>query len=108
MIVQHVWNHRRCGSLWAPRFFGLTQSDKNLFLEQIFTLMYYVGFTYTEAYSLPVWQRIWFIERTNEEFKKAADAQSDASRAAHSNTADQRAMRGMHRDQVPANLRRFT
>ena len=70
--------------------------------------MYYVGFTYTESYNLPVWQRIWFIERTNEEFKKAQDANSDASRAAHANSADQRAMRGMARDQVPSRLRRFT
>ena len=70
--------------------------------------MYYVGFTYTEAYGLPVWQRIWFIERTNEEFKRANEAQSDASRAAHANTPDARQMRGMARDRVPANLRRFT
>jgi hypothetical protein len=92
----------------ALAFFGLTLNDKNLFLEQIFTLMYYVGFNYTEAYNLPVWQRIWFIERTNEEFKKAQEAQSDSSRAAHANTPDHRAMQGRARQQVPANLRRFT
>ena len=74
----------------------------------MFTLMYYIGFTYTEAYNLPVWQRIWFINRTNEEFKKANEAQSDASRAAHANTPDQRALRGMARQQAPARLRRFT
>ena len=91
-----------------PRFFGLTPSDKEVFLEQIFTLMYYVGFSYKEAYGLPVWQRIWFIERTNTEFKRANDANSDASKAAHTNTPDQRAMQGRAREQVPANLRRFT
>ena len=70
--------------------------------------MYYIGFSYTGAYNLPVWQRHWFIERTNEEFKRAKDANSDASRAAHANSPDQRSMRGMARDQAPANLRRFT
>ncbi len=70
--------------------------------------MYYVGFSYGEAYNLPVWQRIWFIERTNEEFRKANEAQSDASRAAHANTPDHRTLRGNARQQVPANLRRFT
>ena len=70
--------------------------------------MYYVGFSYREAYSLPIWQRIWFIERTNEEFKKAADNEQNASRAAHHNTPDHRAMAGRARSQVPSNLRRFT
>jgi hypothetical protein len=92
----------------VPRFFGLTPTDKEVFLEQIFILMYYMGFTYTEAYIAPVWQRRWFIERLNKELKRAADAQSDASRAAHANSAEQRGLRGMSREQVPAKLRRFT
>jgi len=108
MIVLSAWNHRRYGSLWGPAFFGLTQSDKEIFLDQIFTLMYYVGFGYKEAYNLPVWQRHWFIKRTNEEFKRANESNSDASRAAHANTGEQRSLRGMSRQQPPANLRRFT
>ena len=91
-----------------PRFFGLTPSDKPLFLEQIFLLMYYMGFTYTEGYNIPVWQRIWFIERLNKEIKRANDAQSGGSRAAHANSPDARAMQGHSRTQVPAKLRRFT
>jgi len=70
--------------------------------------MYYVGFTYGEAYALPIWQRVWFIERVNEEFKRAAEQNSNASRAAHDNTSEQRAMAGRARSQVPAKLRRFT
>ena len=86
-------------------FFGLSPEDKKIFLDQVFTLMYYVGFSYTDAMRLPVWQRVWFIERTVEEFKKSNNEQS---RAAHSNTPDARAMMGKARSQVPANLRRFT
>ena len=32
--------------------------------------MYYQGFSYRDAYSLPVWQRVWFIERINKELVK--------------------------------------
>ncbi|MEC7609486.1 MAG: hypothetical protein VX964_04890, partial [Verrucomicrobiota bacterium] len=84
------------------------QETKHYFLDQIFTLMYYMGFTYVEAYNIPIWQRIWFIERLNKELKAANEAQSGASRAAHANTPDQRALMGRHRQQVPSKLRRFT
>lgn len=67
--------------------------------------MYYVGFTYTEAMNLPIWQRKWFLDRTVKEFNNAKDA---GTRAAHDNTPDQRSMRGMARDHVPARGRRFT
>lgn len=67
--------------------------------------MYYVGFSYEAAMRLPVWQRIWFIERVVEEFKKSNGEQS---RAAHTNTPDMRSLSGKARSHVPANLRRFT
>tara|TARA_B100000131_G_scaffold110724_1_gene107700 strand:- start:13983 stop:14267 length:285 start_codon:yes stop_codon:yes gene_type:complete len=94
----------------VPRFFGLTPSDKEIFLQQIFLLMYYMGFTYTEAYHLPVWQRIWFINRTNEEIKESAKANDGQaqSRAAHMNHPEARSMMNRARSQVPARLRRFT
>ena len=70
--------------------------------------MYYMGFTYEECYRLPVWQRIWFLERLQKEIKAANDAQSGASRAAHANDPETRALMGRHRAQVPSKLRRFT
>jgi hypothetical protein len=66
--------------------------------------MYYAGFSYYDAYHLPVWQRIWFIERINQEIKRS-DGQS---RSTQNNTPDSRAMMNRARSQVPANLRRFT
>jgi len=92
----------------VQRFFGLTPNDKNLFLEQIFALMYYSGFTYTEAYFLPVWQRQWFIERVNKELKDANDKDGNRSRALHHNTASAREYQNMARSQVPARMRRFS
>lgn len=73
--------------------------------------MYYMGFGYRECYLLPVWQRLWFIERINKEIKetnKKNGGEGAASRAAHQNDAQTRALMGRHRAQVPAKLRRFT
>ena len=88
----------------ALAFFGLTPNDKQFILEPTFTLMYYMGFTYSECMNLPVWQREWFLER----LVKEMDAARGQSRAAHSNDSASRAMSGLQRDQVPAKLRRFT
>ena len=88
----------------APPSFGLTPTDKEQFLEIIFLLMYYMGFSYKEAYDLPIWQREWFIKRINKEIKSS----QGQSHAAHANTPDARAMMNKARAQVPAKLRRFT
>ena len=61
-----------------------------------------------EGYNLPIWQRIWFINRINDEIKRANEANAPASRAAHDNSPEQRALMNKNRDHVPANLRRFT
>lgn len=66
--------------------------------------MYYMGFSYREAYDLPLWQREWFIKRINKELK----ASQGQSHAAHANTPDARSMMNKARAQVPAKLRRFT
>ena len=84
--------------------FGLTPEDKIVFLEPTFLLMYYMGFSYKECMNLPVWQRNWFIERFSKEMERA----HGASKAAHANDAETRSLQGMHRQQVPAKLRRFT
>jgi len=66
--------------------------------------MYYMGFSYRECMSLPIWKRRWFINRLNEEIKKS-QGQSKSPTANDPNT---RAMMGRARSQVPAKLRRFT
>jgi len=73
-------------------------------------MMYYMGFTYVECYNIPIWQRRWFIDRMNKEIKRQTDDKGNApaTRAAHHNTPDARAMMGRYRSMVPANLRRFT
>ena len=54
----------------ALAFFGLTPSDKEIALEHSFILMYYMGFSYSESYNLPIRYRTWFIERMKKEIEK--------------------------------------
>ncbi len=71
--------------------------------------MYYGGFTYSEAYRLPIQYRNWFIERINTEFKKSAESGDGAqTRAAHQNDPGTRAMSGHSRTEGPSRIRRFT
>ena len=70
-----------------------------------------MGFGYQECYDLPIWKRIWFIQRINKEIKetnKNNGGDGAATRAAHHNDPAVRSMMGRHRAQVPAKLRRFT
>ena len=78
-----------------PRFFGLTPNDKDLFLEQIFVLIYHLGFTYQDAYKLPVWQRFWFINRLKEEFKQAKENNSSPNSRAQRTNSGSRQFRKM-------------
>lgn len=68
-----------------------------------------MGFTWTEAYNIPIWMRRWFIQRLQKEINQTNEGDKSAgSRAAHQNSPDIRAMMGRHREMVPAKLRRFT
>jgi len=67
-----------------------------------------MGFNYREAYDLPVWQRVWFLQRTSDEIKKSTDSGHSQSRAAHANSPESRAFQGNSRLNPPARLRRFT
>lgn len=74
--------------------------------------MYYGGFTYTEAYALPVSYKRWYIERISKEIKGSQEDPDKPgngnSRAPHHNTPDVAALQGKSRTQVPARNRRFT
>ncbi len=64
----------RCPSRWAS--FGLTYEYlKEVTYEEIFFLQHYGHFTFTEAYSLPVGLRKWFIDR-NVKFLEERNEQS--------------------------------
>tara|TARA_B100000927_G_C16450798_1_gene463742 strand:- start:916 stop:1158 length:243 start_codon:yes stop_codon:yes gene_type:complete len=77
----------------VPHFFGLTPNNKDLYLEQIFALVYHLGFTYQDAYNCPVWQRFWFINRLKYEFDKAKEQKQAASSQSKRNTSGGRVFR---------------
>lgn len=66
---------------WVLHFFGLTPSNKDLYLDQVFLLIYHLGFSYSDAYKCPVWQRSWFINRLKAEFDEAKKSNNAPNRA---------------------------
>lgn len=60
-------------------FFGLNEKYQEAIYEQFFFMKYYGGWSFTEAYNLPVKVRTWFVGRLadqlkqeNEELKKSS------------------------------------
>jgi len=48
--------------------------------EQFFTLKYHGGWSFIEAYNLPVGLRLWFLNKLKEQFQNENDAIEKASR----------------------------
>jgi len=69
--------------------------------------MYYLGFSYTESYNIPVKYRMWFIERTGKEINKAAEKNHPPHHASHSQDPEMNALLGKNRPTAPPGLRRF-
>lgn len=55
-------------------FFGLTNEYAEAVYEQIFVLKYHGGWSFIEAYNLPVKLREWFVERLIKQIKDESDA----------------------------------
>ena len=59
--------------LWALRFFGLTHENIDNVYEQIYVLIRRLKFSYTDAYNLPIFKRVWFIKKFIEEKKEESE-----------------------------------
>jgi hypothetical protein len=67
----------RCRS---PRtFFGLTDEYIENVYEQFFYLKYTGGWSFSEAYNLPVGLRRWFVKRLNRQLTEEKEAYEKAS-----------------------------
>lgn len=60
--------------------FGLTSEYMEKVYEQFFYLKYYGGWSFIEAYNLPVGLRKWFTEKLSDHMNKEAQAIRDQSR----------------------------
>ena len=55
-------------------FFGLTSDYMKDVYEQFFALKYYGGWSFIEAYNLPVQLRKWFVERLIRQLREESEA----------------------------------
>ena len=49
-------------------FFGLSEEVAEYVYEEIFNLKYHGGWSFIEAYNLPIFLRRWFINRIEKQF----------------------------------------
>lgn len=73
---------RRLKCLLRHSFFGLTPEFMEQVYEQFFLMKYYGGWSFIEAYNLPVALRTWFIERLSKQIKDEAEANKKAMQKA--------------------------
>ena len=59
-------------------FFGLSSKYMENVYEQFFFLKYYGGWSFIEAYNLPVGLRIWFVKRLSDQMEKEKQAMEKA------------------------------
>lgn len=65
-------------------FFGLTNNYMENVYEQFFMLKYHGGWSFIEAYSLPIGLRLWFIKRLQKQFEDEKKQYDAAERKAKS------------------------
>ena len=75
VITRRTWRSRL-----QRTFFGLTGEYMESVYEQFFFLKYHGGWSFTEAYNLPVVLRKWFIERLMKQFEEEKKAYEKASK----------------------------
>lgn len=61
-------------------FFGLNEKNAEYIYEEIFSLKYHGGWSFIEAYNLPLVLRRWFIARLNRQFAQEAEEYEKAQR----------------------------
>jgi hypothetical protein len=68
----------RC--LSGQTFFGLTDKYIESVYEQFFILKHHGGWSFIEAYNLPVGLRMWWIKRLEKQFEDEKKAMEKASK----------------------------
>ena len=66
-------------------FFGLNLEYMENVYEQFFVLKYHGGWSFTEAYSLPIKLREWFLKRLIEQKREEQEAVEEASSTSRTN-----------------------
>ena len=74
MAILRIWRFRS-----RRTFFGLDEEYKLSIYEEFFALKYYGGWSFFEAYNLPVMIRKWFLNRLIKQKKDENDANTKAA-----------------------------
>ena len=76
----HAWAVST-GQIWrfrsARTFFGLTEKYMESVYEEFFVLKYHGGWSFIEAYNLPIGLRRWFLAKLKEQFDLEKEAMED-------------------------------
>ena len=78
-ITMTWWRFRSLRS-----FFGLNEEYMESVYEQFFVLKYHGGWSFTEAYNLPIGLRNWFVERLAKQFEDEKKQAEDSQRKSKS------------------------
>jgi hypothetical protein len=74
-ITNRTWRF-----LLQRTFFGLSDEYIKNVYEEFFLMKYHGGWSFIEAYNLPVLIRRWFLERLSEQLEKEAESMEKASK----------------------------
>ncbi len=83
-------------------FFGLTDEYMQNIYEQFFFLKYSGGWSFTEAYNLPIGLREWFVKRLIKQLEAEKEAIENASKGGNQNT---HTLSAFNQPSVPDRLR---
>ena len=61
--------HKNWRCLSGQTFFGLTDKYMEAIYEQFFLLKHFGGWSFIEAYNLPIGLRNWFLQRLQKQFE---------------------------------------
>ena len=70
MNTKRTWRFRS-----EATFYGLSDEYIESIYDQIFQLKYYGGWSFFEAYNLPIQIRTWFLNRLAQELQNEAETQ---------------------------------
>ena len=61
-------------------FFGLSEKYMESVYDQFFSLKYHGGWSFIEAYNLPIGLRRWFLNKLKEQFENESEAINSSRR----------------------------
>lgn len=76
-----VITNRRLTFHSEQTFFGLTDKYMAAVYEQFFVLKYHGGWSFMEAYNLPIGLRNWFVQRIQKQFEDEKEAMEKAKKS---------------------------